>query len=514
MELLVALAQAARAGAIAIAFSTSPSKWGGGVNGVFLVGLYTQAWALCVFPLAFGHGCRWLARGEGLASAVGEGSVFWFTAQLQVGPGTPRTLLPDPDLRGRRALVVDDNQHAAAVLADLLKGMSFEVSVAHSGAEALVSLSEAARENRPVEVLVLDWQMPGMDGLEVARSLPGLKLPLLPWSVMVTGFGRDELLESARTLGVGEVLVKPVNASQMFDALMRLMGQPHAQPEPELAPGSSPFEALGPLRGARLLVVEDNELNQQVAAELLSDAGFVVELAGNGQEALAKLRQQPVDLVLMDMQMPVMDGLEATRAIRAQPGLRHLPVIAMTANAMAADRELCLAAGMNDHLAKPVNPDDLWRVLARWLKPTGRQPDLRPAGQQMGEAPGYGYHEGEIQGGEQQQAAIDEQPAQTVIHQPTARQGRQTDADGRRRTQCRLGRIHRRHPPARHQRDGHHGRHDRRGRGDERLRQLARGLFGQRHRREHRRLCRDAPERHHGDQQCPDRGHQPDHHGR
>ncbi|RUP27224.1 MAG: response regulator, partial [Curvibacter sp.] len=321
--------------------------------------------------------CKSLAQlmgGEvGVHSQPGQGSVFWFTAQLQVGPGTPRTLLPDPDLRGRRALVVDDNQHAAAVLADLLKGMSFEVSVAHSGAEALAALVEAANQGLPVEVLVLDWQMPGMDGLEVARRLPGLNLPLQPWSVMVTGFGRDELLESARHLGVGEVLVKPVNASQMFDALMRLMGQPQARPESELPPGSSPLEALTPLRGARLLVVEDNELNQQVAAELLSDAGFVVELAGNGQEALAKLRQQPVDLVLMDMQMPVMDGLEATRAIRAQPDTRHLPVIAMTANAMAADREHCLAAGMNDHLAKPVDPDDLWRVLARWLKPIGRQ---------------------------------------------------------------------------------------------------------------------------------------------
>lgn len=326
--------------------------------------------------------CKSLAQlmgGEvGVRSQPGQGSVFWFTASLQVGPGTPRTLLPDPDLRGRRALVVDDNQHAAAVLADLLKGMSFEVSVAHSGAEALDALVEAARLGRPVEVLVLDWQMPGMDGLEVARRLPGLNLPLLPWSVMVTGFGRDELLETARGLGVGEVLVKPVNASQMFDALMRLMGQPQARPEPELPPGSSPLEALGPLRGARLLVVEDNELNQQVAAELLSDAGFVVELAGNGREALVKLRQQPVDLVLMDMQMPVMDGLEATRAIRAQPDTRHLPVIAMTANAMAADRELCLAAGMNDHLAKPVDPDDLWRVLARWLKPSNRPVGPQP----------------------------------------------------------------------------------------------------------------------------------------
>ncbi|MDD0840795.1 PAS domain S-box protein [Curvibacter sp. HBC61] len=323
--------------------------------------------------------CKSLAQlmgGEvGVQSGVGEGSVFWFTALLQAGSAQPRLLMPEPDLRGRRALVVDDNLHAAAVLADLLRGMSFEVSVVHSGPEALQHLTQAQDRGAPVEVLVLDWQMPDMDGLEVARRLPALNLAQPPLSVMVTGHGRDDLLDGARALGIAEVLVKPVNPSQMFDALMRLMGQPQAR-SAEPAPGGSPQDLLQPLLGARLLVVEDNELNQQVAAELLTDAGFVVELASNGREALDKLRQQPVDLVLMDMQMPVMDGLEATRAIRAQPDTRHLPVIAMTANAMDADRERCLAAGMNDHLAKPVNPDDLWLALARWLAPQatpGRQ---------------------------------------------------------------------------------------------------------------------------------------------
>ncbi|MDD0812625.1 PAS domain S-box protein [Curvibacter sp. RS43] len=330
--------------------------------------------------------CKSLANlmgGEvGVQSGVGEGSVFWFTAVLQAGANQTRILLPEPDLRGRRALVVDDNLHAAAVLADLLRGMSFDVAVVHSGPEALQHLAQAQDQGRPVEVLVLDWQMPDMDGLEVARRLPALDLAQPPLSVMVTGHGRDDLLDGARALGIAEVLVKPVNPSHMFDALMRLMGQPQAR-SAEPAPGGSPQDLLVPLQGARLLVVEDNELNQQVAAELLTDAGFVVELASNGREALEKLRQQPVDLVLMDMQMPVMDGLEATRAIRAQPDTRHLPVIAMTANAMDADRQRCLAAGMNDHLAKPVNPDDLWLALARWLAPqvpVGRQVSpLRPA---------------------------------------------------------------------------------------------------------------------------------------
>ncbi|MBV8619348.1 MAG: PAS domain S-box protein [Curvibacter sp.] len=316
--------------------------------------------------------CKNLAElmgGEvGVLSVPGQGSTFWFTAVLEPGPAQPRSLLPAPDLRGRRALVVDDNAHAAQVLADMLQGMSFEVGVVHSGAEALDLLAQAASQGRPFELMVLDWQMPGMDGLELARRTGELELGVRPLMLMATGYGREDLLERARRLGIGEVLVKPLGPSQLFDALMRLMGQPMAPQSPPAVDTAQ--DLLAPLQGARLLVVEDNDLNQQVAAELLTDAGFVVELAGNGREALDKLRQHRFDLVLMDMQMPVMDGLEATRILRSQPDTRHLPVVAMTANATSQDRERCLAAGMNDHVAKPVDPDELWATLARWIKPT------------------------------------------------------------------------------------------------------------------------------------------------
>jgi len=316
--------------------------------------------------------CKSLAQlmgGEvGVHSQAGQGSVFWFTAQLQVGPGMPRTLLPDPDLRGRRALVVDDNLHAAAVLADLLKGMSFEVSVAHSGPEALATLSEAARENRPVEVLVLDWQMPGMDGLEVARRLPELNLPLLPWSVMVTGFGRDELLESARTLGVGEVLVKPVNASQMFDALMRLMGPPRAQPEPELAPGSSPLEALTPLRGARLLVVEDNAAEQMSITELLGHDDIDIVTAGTGEGALSTLRDKTCDCVVLDLRLPDMSGFEVLEKIREDDALSDIPVVVFTGRELSAEEDAQLHTMARSIVVKGVeSPERLLDETALFL---------------------------------------------------------------------------------------------------------------------------------------------------
>ncbi|MGL4809064.1 MAG: response regulator, partial [Giesbergeria sp.] len=170
----------------------------------------------------------------------------------------------------------------------------------------------------------------------------------------------------AQHQGIEEVLIKPVSASVMFDTLMQVLGRPQlggsvARPEP-----GDPQARCPALPGVRLLVAEDNELNQQVALELLRETGAQVDLARDGQEALALVARHRYDLVLMDMQMPVLDGLEATRQLRAQPALVHLPIVAMTANAMDADRQRCLDAGMNDHLAKPVVPERLWAVLQRW----------------------------------------------------------------------------------------------------------------------------------------------------
>jgi len=204
-----------------------------------------------------------------------------------------------------------------------------------------------------------------MDGLEVAQRLRARPLSKLPHLVMVTAYGREEVLRGAEAAGIEEVLIKPVSASVLFENVARLLGGgrgPEARKHVEAE--STGTESL---RGARILLVEDNELNQEVATELLRDAGFIVDVADNGQIALDSIGKCDYDIVLMDMQMPVMDGLEATRAIRAQPRFEKLAVVAMTANAMEEDRRRCLEAGMNDHLGKPIEPKELWAMLLKWI---------------------------------------------------------------------------------------------------------------------------------------------------
>ncbi|MES2936076.1 MAG: response regulator [Pseudomonadota bacterium] len=303
----------------------------------------------------------------GVQSRFGEGSTFWFTVRVEAAHGQDHALLPAPDLRHRRALVVDDNEAARLVLCELLRSMTFEVEQADGGEHALALVRQAAAEGRPFDIAYLDWRMPGMDGIETARRMATLDPGRGPTLVMATAHGRDEVAQQIEAVGIRGVLAKPVSPSALFDATMDALGARSARRrEPAPAP-----QQLAALRGARILVVEDNDINQRVAQEILQDAGFVVEIAENGQEGLAMARGGSYDLVLMDMQMPVMDGLTATQEIRKLPELAQLPIVATTANAMQRDRERCLAAGMNDFIAKPIDPDELTRALLRWLKPKG-----------------------------------------------------------------------------------------------------------------------------------------------
>ncbi len=308
-----------------------------------------------------------LMGGEvGVHSAVGQGSVFWFTARLGLGAPTQRPLLPEPDLRGRHVLVVDDSEQARQIMLGLLKSMSFEVVAAGSGEEAITLARKADAAGHPFEIAFLDWKMPDMDGLETHRQFALLPHP--PRSILVTAHGREDVHKELEPAGIALMLTKPVNASLLFDAAIRALGSaaPDAAPLRRRAGTAHDMSAV---QGARVLLVDDNDLNQQVGAELLSGAGLLVDVADNGQMALDMLAKAPYDLVLMDMQMPVMDGLSATRQLRLNPAWATLPVLAMTANAMSTDRDRCLEAGMNGHLAKPIDPDALFASVLRWIAP-------------------------------------------------------------------------------------------------------------------------------------------------
>jgi len=311
-----------------------------------------------------------LMQGEvGVESELGKGSNFWFTARLGLAQQMPPKRLLTSDLRGRRVLVVDDHETARQVIHNLLTQMGFEVVQAPGGQAGLDSIREAAAAQRPFELVFLDWRMPGMNGIACARAIQALNLAAPPQLVMVTAFGREEVLREIEAAGLRNVLLKPINASLLFDMTARVLGPPgHVEPGQEVV-AHSQARQVAQIAGARILLVEDNELNQEVGAGLLGEVGLEVEIAGNGQIALEMISQGNYDLILMDMQMPVMDGLSATRILRADPRYKDLPIVAMTANAMQQDQDRCEEAGMDGYVAKPIEPEDLFRALLQWVKP-------------------------------------------------------------------------------------------------------------------------------------------------
>ena len=307
-------------------------------------------------------------------SEPGEGSAFIFTARFGLAKKIARRRLePSVDLRGMRVLVVDDNASSREILQTLLESMSFEVSVAASGEEGIAELEKEA-SGRPYRLVVMDWMMPGMDGIKASEAIkrhPGI--PAKPRVIIATAYGREEIMQRSEKAGVDGFLLKPVGQSVLFDAIMIAFGKEVSDRDRAAEGRSGAEEDLAKIRGARVLLAEDNEINQQVAKEILENAGLVVSIANNGKEAVERVRGGNYDAVLMDIQMPAMGGFEATREIRKEERFRELPIIAMTAHAMAGDREKSLEAGMNDHVTKPIDPDQLFSTLVRWIKPGERQ---------------------------------------------------------------------------------------------------------------------------------------------
>ncbi|MCG3200882.1 MAG: Sensor histidine kinase RcsC [Gammaproteobacteria bacterium] len=305
----------------------------------------------------------------GVDSEVGAGSTFHFTARFGLQAQQHSVIPLTPYLRGMRVLVVDDNASAREIFVAMLHALKFEPCAVPSGAAAVEALRQAQFEGRPYGLVLMDWRMPGMDGVEAIRRIQtDASLEQVPTLMMATAFSREELLEQARDIAFAGLLAKPASPSTLLNGIMTAFGEKVVLTPRQMGRHGDFRESAKLVRGAHLLLVEDNTMNQEIAAEILSNAGLRVDVANNGVEALDKVRQTNYEGVLMDCEMPLMDGFEATRRIRTDARFRTLPIIAMTANVMAGDRERCIDAGMNDHVGKPIDVNELFSTLARWLK--------------------------------------------------------------------------------------------------------------------------------------------------
>ena len=310
-------------------------------------------------------------------STPGKGSVFHFHAQFGLlHQPVARRMFRADELRGVRVLVVDDNASAREILSTMARSFGLAADVAHDGAQALQMVAAAQARQQPYSLLLLDWRMPGMDGVQTVRQLRDAQLGDMPAIIMVTAQAREDALSAARQHGlVLKVLSKPASASTLLEAIGEALDKGLLTPTRVEQKADSHGEAIAQLRGARVLLVEDNDMNQELAMDLLGQQATEVVLAKNGQEALDILAGDArFDGVLMDCQMPVMDGYTATREIRKNPAFKDMPIIAMTANVMAGDRQKVLDAGMVDHIAKPINVAELFATMARWIKPSAPGP--------------------------------------------------------------------------------------------------------------------------------------------
>ena len=304
-------------------------------------------------------------------SEPGRGSTFSFTANFGLGKEkAKKQYKPASELHSMKVLVVDDNPTSREILQEMLESFSFEVTVAASGPEGISEL-ENAKEDSPFELVVMDWKMPGMDGIDASRRIKNHGgLNKIPAIIMVTAYGREEIMQQAEDVRLEGFLLKPINSSILFDAIMQAFGEAEPKTFRVVERHEQEAETAKHIKGALVLLVEDNEINQQVAKEILEGAGLIVTLANDGQEGVNAVKESNYDVVLMDIQMPVMDGYTATREIRKDDRYKELPIIAMTAHAMTGDEDKSLQAGMNGHVTKPIDPDQLFSTLQKWIKPS------------------------------------------------------------------------------------------------------------------------------------------------
>lgn len=298
-------------------------------------------------------------------SEYGIGSTFQFTAKFgrQEGDTSARVKPQLQKMHGLNVLVVDDNAAARQIFNDILTSFEFNVDTTSSGKEALKKITTI---KTPYDLILMDWKMPEMDGIETTRQIQ--KLASAPPIVMVTAYGREDFATSCEGISFSSVLSKPVSPSTLLDATVEALGY-EVKRQSSHRTDSDMSSSANKIRGAKILLVEDNELNQELAVELLKSNGIDVIVANDGVQALDKLTKHDFDGILMDCQMPNMDGYEATKRIRVQAQYKELPIIAMTANAMVGDKEKVLDAGMNAHISKPINVDTMFKTMSKWITP-------------------------------------------------------------------------------------------------------------------------------------------------
>ncbi|MCB1141494.1 MAG: PAS domain S-box protein [Leptospiraceae bacterium] len=305
-------------------------------------------------------------------STVGKGSTFHFHAKFGIQQNSmTKRFFEDDELKGVRVLVVDDNATAREILMNMTSHMGMITDVAQNGEQALFMIRDSLEKN-PYDLVLMDWKMQGMDGIECVSILESEIKNNVPSVIMVTAYGREEAFSSAETRGIHlvNVLTKPVTPQTLLESIGEALGKGVIRSVNPRQSKDQTEELMKKISGANLLLVEDNEMNQELAIELLENAGARIYLANNGQEALDFLEgDTDLDGILMDCQMPVMDGYTATRNIRKIEKYKSMPIIAMTANALVGDREKVIEAGMNDHISKPLNVFQMFSTLVKWINP-------------------------------------------------------------------------------------------------------------------------------------------------
>jgi len=308
-----------------------------------------------------------------------KGSTFYFTAKFAHAENkdAPPTESEIRELKGLRILVVDDSDIAREILCEMLSVYGFHVTPMQSGNEVIEEIKSI--ENK-YDLILMDWQMPGLDGIETSRLIQkeSIDTPI----ILITAFAKEEAAAAASNVSFKQIISKPISPSTIIDAIMEAMGRSVMSHLP-LHPSIDEDAARRQVCGAHLLLVEDNEVNQELAIELLESAGITITLAENGVEALQRIEEEAFDGVLMDCQMPIMDGYTASSKIRENDEFKELPIIAMTANVMAGDRQKAIDAGMNDHIGKPINVTEMFITIAKWITPSKPNTQVQAAKPQV-----------------------------------------------------------------------------------------------------------------------------------